>query len=98
MSQASARRREVLGGSDEIGDASAPYGSPAWVRYLRQWTNSTKRDARSRIIDLRRSLESLKESDHWRMLADENGKPFPAWEAFCRHPEPWGLGMNAAQV
>lgn len=91
-------RVAALDGAEEIGDSAAPYGTEGWVRYLRYWTIEVKRDAKSKAIDLKRSLQSLREDEHWRKLSDSDGRAFIAWEDFCQYPEPWGLGMAMAEV
>jgi hypothetical protein len=87
-----------LDGREEIGDSKAPPGSLGWVRSLRFQTNQLKRDARMSALLLKGSLEALLKEDHWRQLVDEDGRPWSAWEWFCQHHEPWGLGMSPEQV
>jgi hypothetical protein len=44
------------------------------------------------------SIRGLRENDRWRTLRDERRRPFPTWEDFCQHPEPWGLELSPEQV
>lgn len=92
------RRHHSLGGVEEMGDPAAPEGSPLWCKALYNTAIRYKHDAETRAAWFKDTLQSLREGERWRQLADREGRPFLSWEDFCQCREPYGLGMSMAQV
>jgi hypothetical protein len=47
---------------------------------------------------VRLALETFREFRGWAVLEDGRGQRFPSFEAFCKAPPPYGLGVTRRQV
>jgi hypothetical protein len=77
----------------EAGDIDAPIGSREWAiairgKILLEWNNKE-----SITIHLMRLRATFTKHQAWQTLSDRRGRPFRSWEAFCRSPKPYGLGL-----
>jgi hypothetical protein len=82
----------------EVGNQAAAPGSPPWGKAKRgaKQLALRKRDSTSDHVE---SLVRLFEQyDGFRHLVDSNGNGFRSYEAFCIHPQPWGLGYRVEDV
>jgi hypothetical protein len=78
----------------DIGDPSAPVGSPAWCKYAHIGLREQKQRAQSQVSSLKYGLISFKNDGRWNQLTDQTGHRFISWENYITCPEPWGLGMR----
>lgn len=79
----------------DIGDPSAPKGSPSWCRACLSSLVMRKKQGQTAISNLKYDLLSFREQEHFQSLTDQDGEPFQTWEDFVQYPEPFGLGMRA---
>jgi hypothetical protein len=84
-------RVSVLG---EVGDWGAPPGTRPWAVAVRDGIWSQYQDKKSAEDHLKSRVELFVEHEGWRALCDRRGRPFESWEAFCRSPRPFGLGLK----
>ena len=47
---------------------------------------------------VRLAFETFREFRGWAVLEDARGLRFPSFEAFCKAPPPYGLGVTRRQV
>src|SRR4051812_30892012 len=81
---------------DDIGDPTAPKGSPSWCSALRAEAQSEINDAKARVGRLKIKLQSFRKHAYFSTLLDKDGRPFATWEDFCQYARPWGLGFSVA--
>ncbi len=77
----------------DVGDPSAPVGSPSWCRAAHVQLCATKRQTDWEVRHLKYGLLEFKQQERWRQLCDDDGNQFLAWEDYVQYPEPNGLGM-----
>lgn len=82
----------------DIGDASAPIGSPSWCRASHVELCAVKRRTDHEVRLLKYGLLEFRQKERWRQLYDNDNKPFRSWEDYVQYPEPNGLGMATENV
>lgn len=88
-------RTSMLG---EVGDPSAPPGSRPWAVAVREDIWSEYRDRESASEHLAVNVSGFLRHEGWKALVDRKGRPFASWEAFCRAPRPFGLGLPPEEL
>jgi hypothetical protein len=81
-------------GLGEAGDLDAPPGSQPWaiaVRHELQGALLGMERHRAHFAVVRHLMQ---QHEGYKQLYDRRGRPFSDYTAFCREPEPWGLGIN----
>lgn len=78
---------------DQVGDARAPMGSPAWVQSFRLHLKVDLDRAEQSVGGVKADLELMRDNEWFRQLEDASGHPFMTFEAFCEEPWPRGLGL-----
>jgi hypothetical protein len=92
--QAEADGDVSIAGLGEAGDLYAPPGSQPWaiaVRHELQGTLGRLEFERGHLAQIRHLMQ---QHEGYKQLYDRRGRPFSDYAAFCREPEPWGLGMD----
>jgi hypothetical protein len=87
----SVRRGAVLG---DPGDLNAPVGSEPWAIAVRLELQATLAQVHDVEMRLERYATILRHTAGWRALRAGDGTPFPSFDAFCREPKPYGLGLS----
>jgi hypothetical protein len=82
----------------DIGDPSAPIGSPPWCKYAHGVLCTLKRRTDSQVSSLKYSLLEFRNAKRWKQLTDDKNRSFKSWADYLQCPEPWGLGMAEASA
>lgn len=82
----------------DAGDLSAPPGSRPWAVATRLLIQGHLHTTTSNAQHLSAHLRGMREHEGWRQLTDARGAAFRTYEAFCVHPEPFGLGYDAPSL
>jgi hypothetical protein len=88
-------RTSILG---DVGNLAASPGSTAWATALRLELQQTLKDRQDSENHLQRWCDVFRAQSGWRALVDRQGRRFTSWDAFCRHPQPEGLGKSAEAI
>jgi hypothetical protein len=80
---------------DEVGDFSAPIGTPLWVQAFRLKLKAELDTVDHEVGRVRSDLELLRDKEWFRQLRGPTGQSFTDFAAFCEAPWPFGLGMQA---
>lgn len=76
------------------GDPNAPLGSADWAKRWRLEFQSIVKQLPETPGVSREFYEMGVKYRAWTLLTDEEGIPFPDFDAFCAYPQPWGLEME----
>jgi len=75
-----------------IGRDDAPIGSESWAQAVRLHLQTIVKDIDGEPKRVRRYVNIINEHRAWTLMNKPDGSYFSTWEAFCEHPQPWGLG------
>lgn len=80
---------------DDIGDLTAPPGSPAWAKAIRLHLQRMLSQATTSVQAVRNYVAALERTHGYQHLDDAYGHPFPSLRAFATAKPPAGLGYDA---
>lgn len=82
----------------ETGDLSAEPGTRAWAIAMRLEIAALLHKEEASAGRLAWLTKAMEEHAGYRQLADQHGRPFTSWRAFCEAKAPWGLGYDPAML
>jgi hypothetical protein len=86
------RVRETL--HDEVGDLAAPPGSRDWAVAVRLQLQASLNAFPGSTQHLSNLRDLMREHKGYRHLTDHRDRPFATYAAFCKEPQPYGLGYD----
>src|ERR1700741_4160380 len=82
----------------DVGDPSAPIGSPAWCKAVHVQLCATKHKTDWEVRRLKYDLREFRDKERWKHLQDGKGRPFQSWKQYVETPEPDGLGVPIESI
>ena len=86
----------VIEAEDIVGDQFAPRGSLDWAKWKRTFLADLLHNQEMNKVLIQQVSDDLTDTEAWKLLKDQNGKPFKKFSDFCAAPNPYGLGYSLA--